>query len=265
MKITDWTKQEIRETPHKVDVLELHMARVPIFDHYEIEKQIEQSMSRKVWLKSGGYLIIEHTEAMKVIDVNSGRYAAKREQELNSLRTNLEAAREICRQIRLRDLGGILVIDFIDMDSEENRRKLYDEMRREMRRDRAKFTILPLTEFGLMQITRQRVRESVQMSVSETCPTCQGTGRVLSKSSLFTQIERWLRRFRGQSRELRLTLKVHPSMETYLTEGTLSPIVRLMLKYFVRIRVLSDHTLAVDEFHMISRRRNREITKDFTV
>ncbi|PLX31514.1 MAG: ribonuclease E/G [Ignavibacteria bacterium] len=249
--------------PHKVDVLELHNDRVPIYDKYEIEKQIQQSMSRRVWLKSGGYLIIEHTEAMKVIDVNSGRYAAKREQELNSFRTNSEAAREIARQIRLRDLGGIIVIDYIDMDSEENKRKLYDEMRREMRRDRAKYTILPLTDFGLMQITRQRIRDSVQMSVSDSCPTCQGTGRVLSKTSLLTQIERWMRRFRIQSKDLRLTLEVHPTMAQYLTDGTISHISRMMLKYFVRVKVVSDHTLAVDEFRMISRRRNKDITKEY--
>ncbi len=251
--------------PHKVDVLTYHADRAPIFDAFDIEKQIQQSMSRKVWLKSGGYLIIEHTEAMKVIDVNSGRYAAKREQELNSLRTNLEAAREIVRQIRLRDLGGIIVIDFIDMDHEENKRKLVDEVRREMRHDRAKYTILPLSDFGLMQITRQRVRESVQMSVSETCPTCQGTGRVLSKSSMLTQIERWLRRFRAGSKDLRIALVVHPTMAEFLTEGTLSHIGRMMLKYFVRIRVDQDHTLAVDEFRVISRRRNRDITKEFVV
>jgi ribonuclease G len=247
--------------PHKVDVLEFHSGREPIFDSNGVEKQIQQSMNRRVWLKSGGYIIIEHTEAMKVIDVNSGRYAAKREQELNSLRTNMEAAREIARQVRLRDLGGILVIDFIDMDDEGNRRKLLEEMRREMRRDRAKYTILPLTDFGLMQITRQRIRESVQMSVSEVCPTCDGTGRVLSKSAMLTEIERWLRRFRSNTRELRLTLAVHPSMASYLGEGAFTSITRLMLKYFVRIKIVADHTIAVDEFRMISRKRNRDITK----
>ncbi|MCZ7554995.1 MAG: Rne/Rng family ribonuclease [Bacteroidia bacterium] len=251
--------------PHKVDVLEYHGNREPIFDTYGIEKQIEQSMSRKVWLKSGGYIIIEHTEAMKVIDVNSGRYAAKREQEQNSLRTNMEAAREIAHQIRLRDLGGIIVIDFIDMEQEENRRKLFDEMRREMRKDRAKFTILPVTEFGLIQITRQRERESVQMSISEACPTCQGTGRVLSKSSLLTQIERWLRRFRVRSRELRLTVLVHPAMQSFLLDGAISQAGRLMLKYFIRLKIVADHTLSVDEFRVISTRKGKDVTKDFHV
>lgn len=249
--------------PDKVDVLHYHAERIPIFDAFGIEKQIQQSMSRKVWLKSGGYIIIEHTEAMKVIDVNSGRYAAKREQELNSMRTNMEAAREIARQVRLRDLGGIIVIDFIDMDQEDNRRKLVEEMRREMRRDRAKFTILPLSDFGLMQITRQRVRESVQMSLSDVCPTCQGTGRVLSKTSMLTQIERWMRRFRAASRDLRITLQVHPSLVGFLTEGTLSHAAKLMLKYFVRLRVEEDPTLPIDEFRVISRRRNRDITREY--
>lgn len=249
--------------PHKVDVLQFHGERIPIFDAFGIEKQIQQSMSRKVWLKSGGYIIVEHTEAMKVIDVNSGRYAAKREQELNSMRTNMEAAREIARQVRLRDLGGIIVIDFIDMEHEENRRKLLEEMRREMRRDRAKFTILPLSDFGLMQITRQRVRESVQVSMSEICPTCLGTGRVLSRSSMLTQIERWLRRFRATNRDLRVLLQVHPTMAAFLNEGTFSPAARLMLKYFVRIRVEEDAALPIDEFRVISRRKNRDITREF--
>jgi ribonuclease G len=249
--------------PDKVNVLHFHGERTPIFDALEIEKQIQQSMTRKVWLKSGGYIIIEHTEAMKVIDVNSGRYAAKREQELNSMRTNMEAAREIARQVRLRDLGGIIVIDFIDMEHEENRRKLLDEMRREMRRDRAKFTILPLSDFGLMQITRQRVRESVQMSLSETCPTCQGTGRVLSKTSMLTEIERWMRRFRTGSKDLRLTMQLHPTMAAFMNEGTFSQANRLMLKYFVRLRIEEDISMGIDDFRVISRRRNRDITREF--
>lgn len=251
--------------PHKVDVVHLHRERQPIFDRYEVEKQIDQSMDRKVWLKNGGYLIIEHTEAMKVIDVNSGRYAPKSEQELNSFRTNIEAAREIARQVRLRDLGGILVIDFIDMDSEENKRKVFDEMRREMRGDRAKYTILPLTDFGLMQITRQRVRESVQISISEICPTCQGIGRVQSKISLLTEMDRWLRRFRSESRELRLQLEVHPTMALFLSEGKVSSLARLMLKFFVKIKVTENPRIPVDEFHFYSRKKNLDITAQYRV
>ena len=246
--------------PDKVDAIELYRDRNPIFDHYGVEKQIALSMSRKVWLKSGGYLIFDKAEAMWVVDVNSGRFAARQEQELNSLRTNLEAVREIAWQVRLRDIGGIIVIDFIDMDHDDNRRKVLDEMRREMRRDRAKYTILPLSDFCLMQITRQRVRDSVQISMSEVCPTCHGTGFVQSKSSLLTEIERWLKRFRVESKELRLLLVVHPTMAAFLHDGTVSLLTRLMLKYFVRIKIVPDATLPIGEFRMVSRKRDADIT-----
>jgi len=249
--------------PKKSDVIELHRSRQPIFDRFGIEKQITQLMNRRVWLKSGGYLIFDRTEAMSVIDVNSGRYAAKAEQELNSLRTNLEAVGEIARQVRLRDIGGIIVIDFIDMLEESNNRKVFDEMRREMRRDRARFTILPLSEFGLMQITRQRIRESVQISVSETCPTCKGLGIVQSKSSMLTSIERWLTRFRLESRELRLQLTVHPEMAGYLNEGPVSALSKLMLRHFVRIKMVPDVTLPIDEFRFLSRKRGAAITSQY--
>jgi ribonuclease G len=250
-------------SPHKADAIFYHKGRDPIFDAFGIEKQISQSMNRKVWLKSGGYIIIDHTEAMRVIDVNSGRYAAKSEQELNSLRTNLEAVKEIARQIRLQDLGGIIVVDFIDMDHEENKRKVFDEMRRELRKDRAKSTILPLTDFGLLQMTRQRIRESDHVSTSDVCPTCGGTGRVLSKTSMLTEIDRWLRRFRSQSKELRLLLTIHPSMAAFLQEGAISTLRRLMLKYFVRITIVVEPTISVDEFRFVSRKQNTDITKQF--
>lgn len=260
--------QEIRSyvnlvAPHKVNAIEFWRGNVPIFDKYEIEKQIEQSMHRKVWLKSGGYLIIEHTEAMKVIDVNSGRFAGKADQEANSLRTNLEAAREIARQVRLRDLGGIIVIDFIDMDHDEYNRKLFEEMRKEMRRDRAKYTILPVSDFGLMQITRQRVRESVQMSFSEDCPTCQGIGMVQSKTSVLTIMERWLRRFRLESKEVRLQLTVHPALAAFLTEGSSPHLTKLMLQFFVRIKVLTDPNMAIDAFRFVSVRRKQDVTSRY--
>jgi ribonuclease G len=249
--------------PEKVDAIEMYRDKEPIFDHYGVEKQIALSMSRKVWLKSGGYLIFDKAEAMWVVDVNSGRFAARQEQELNSLRTNLEAVREIAWQVRLRDIGGIIVIDFIDMDHEDNRRKVFDEMRREMRRDRAKFTILPLSDFCLMQITRQRVRESVQISMSEVCPTCHGTGFVHSKATLLTEIERWLKRFRVESKELRLLLVVHPTMAAFLQDGTVSIVARLQLKYFVRIKIVPEVTMPIGEFRVMSRKRGNDITTSY--
>src|SRR5690606_10813055 len=146
-------------------------------------------------MPSGGYLIFEQTEAMYVVDVNSGRYAAKRDQEENSLKTNLEAAREIAKQLRLRDIGGIIVVDFIDLKDDVNRKKVYDEMNKEFRNDRAQTNLLPMSDFGLIQITRQRIRPSVVNSVSKVCPTCGGTGDVLSQNTLVSDIESWLNKF----------------------------------------------------------------------
>jgi ribonuclease G len=202
---------------------------------------------------------------MTVIDVNSGRYAAKQEQELNSLRTNLEAAREICRQLRLRDLGGIIVVDFIDMEDEKNRKKIYDEMKKEMRRDRAKSTVLPMTEFCLMQITRQRIRQSIIHSFSEPCPVCGGSGLIQSKTTIVSQIERWIRRCRTESHEHRLTLKVHPSIGEYLAEGTFSRLRRIMLRFFVHITLETDKSLAIDEFQFFSKKQGRDITNEYKI
>jgi ribonuclease G len=216
-----------------------------------------------VWLKSGGYLFIEKTEAMTVIDVNSGRYAAKKDQELNSLRTNLEAAREVCRQVRLRDIGGLVIIDFIDLEEDKNRKKIYDEMKKELRRDRAKVTILPLTEFGLMQMTRQRIRQSVQLSFSEACPMCAGTGLVQSKTSTINQIERWIKRFKSEKREYRLELRVNPIIADYLSRGTISRLTRLQFKFFVKVRLVPDTVLAADEFRFVSMKQQKDVTDQY--
>jgi ribonuclease G len=247
-------------SPSLVDKIELYKGKEPVFDVFGVEKEIATAMSRKVWLKSGGYVIIEQTEAMVVVDVNSGRYAAKKEQELNSLQTNLEASREIVRQIRLRDIGGLIVIDFIDLDDEKNRKKVYDELRKEFRKDRAKVTVLPMTEFGLVQITRQRIRQSVLHSFTEPCPTCAGTGLVQSKSSILSHIERWIRRFKSETKEFRLILKVHPTIATHLSEGSLSRLRKMMVKYFVLIKLEADAALAVDEFKFISKKQNKDVT-----
>jgi ribonuclease G len=250
-------------SPSLVEKIEMYKGRDPIFDVFGVEKEIAIAMSRKVWLKSGGYIIIEQTEAMVVVDVNSGRYAAKREQELNSLQTNLEASREIVRQIRLRDIGGLIVIDFIDLEDEKNKKKVYDELRKEFRKDRAKVTVLPMTEFGLVQITRQRIRQSVLHSFTEPCPTCAGTGLVQSKSTIVSQVERWIRRFKSETREFRLVLKVHPTIAAHLLEGKLSRLRRMMVKYFVLIKLEEDSSLAVDEFKFISRKQNKDVTNEY--
>ncbi len=247
-------------SPQMLEKVEFYKEREPIFDEYGIEKEIATALSRKVWLKSGGYIIIEQTEAMVVIDVNSGRYAAKREQELNSLRTDLEASREVARQLKLRDIGGIIVVDFIDLEDEINRKKVYDELRKEFRKDRARITVLPMTEFGLVQITRQRIRQSILHSFSEPCPVCGGGGLIQSKSSIVNHIERWIRRFKSESREFKIVLRVHPSIGAYLKEGSIKRLTKLKFRYFLFIKLEEDPKLPVGEFHVVSTKLNQDIT-----
>ena len=250
-------------SPQLVEKIEMHRDRAPIFDVFGIEKEIETTLARKVWLKSGGYIIIEPTEAMVVIDVNSGRYAAKREQEQNSLRTDLEAAREICRQLRLRDIGGIIVCDFIDLEDERNKRKVYEELKKEFRRDRAKVTVLPMTEFGLVQITRQRIRQSIVHSFTEPCPACGGTGLVQSKTTTLNQLERWISRFKTETKETKLTLRVNPELATLLRGGTISRLRKIMLKYFVWVTLEADPAIQIGEFRFISKKQGKDITDQF--
>ena len=251
-------------SPQLLEKIELHKGRAPIFDSYGIEKEIETTLSKKVWLKSGGYIIIEPTEAMMVIDVNSGRYAPRKNQEENSLRTDLEAAREICRQLRLRDIGGIIVCDFIDLQEEKNKKKVFDELKKEFRKDRAKVTVLPMTEFGLVQITRQRVRQNILHSFTEPCPVCGGSGLVQSKTTTLNQLERWVRRFRGETREKRLIIRVHPELAAILHEGAVSRLRKMMLKYFIWIKLETDPSVPISEFRCLSPRENRsDITEKF--
>jgi ribonuclease G len=250
-------------SPALLEKIELHKEKLPIFDTFGIEKEIATTLSRKVWLKSGGYIIIEPTEAMVVIDVNSGRYAAKKEQEQNSLRTDLEASREICRQLRLRDMGGIIVCDFIDLEDERNKKKVYEELKKEFRKDRAKVTVLPMTEFGLVQITRQRIRQSILHSFTEPCPSCGGTGLVQSKTTTLNQLERWIRRFKTETKEFRLVLRVNPALTETLTRGTVSRLTRIKMKYRVFIKLEFDPAIPMGEFRFISRKQEKDITDQF--
>lgn len=260
--------KEIRDyvewaAPALVKKVELYTGSRPIFDHFGTEKELQKVAERKVYIPSGGYIILDQTEAMMVIDVNSGRYAGKKDQELNSLRTNLESAREIARQIRLRDIGGLIVVDFIDLYDEKNRKKVYDEMKKEMKKDRAKSVVLPMTQFGLVQMTRQRIRQQVVQTISEPCPVCSGSGLVQSRSTVVRNIERWLQRFRESSREFRLILTANPIIIDYLTEGEEGRLTKMMLKYFVRIKIIPDDSLSMDEFQFSSIRTGTDITARF--
>jgi ribonuclease G len=230
---------------------------------FGVAKDMQESLGRRVPLKTGGYIVIDVTEAMTVIDVNSGRYAASKEQEQNSLRTNLEASREVIRQLRLRDIGGIIVIDFIDLEDERNKRKVYEELRKEFRRDRAKATVLPMTEFGLVQITRQRIRQSIMQSFSETCPVCAGTGIVQSRATVLTEITGWLGRFKSEGRGRRLKLIVHPYIASYLKEGRPSHLFDLMWKNKLLIKLELDSAVPVNSFKAYSQSERKDVTEEF--
>lgn len=249
--------------PSLIDNIEYFSGNAPIFDAFKIETEIEKSLARKVWLKSGGYLIFDHTEALVAIDVNSGKFVGRRNHEENSLKINLEAAKEIARQLRLRDIGGIIVIDFIDMQDDKNRKRLHNDFKKELRKDRAQANITPLSEFGLIEMTRERVRPSLLFAFSETCPTCHGTGRITSKGTVLTHIERWMRRFRAGSKERSLKMRTHPEIQNYLTHGIKSRIRRVMWKFWVRIDVISDESLEIDEFKVISKKTGEDITQQF--
>lgn len=206
--------------PDKEKILKQYKGNSPIFEHFGVEKQIKALFGKTVTMKSGAYLIVEHTEALHVVDVNSGnRSKSLSDQETNALEVNMEAAVEVARQFRLRDMGGIIVVDFIDMHSPQNRRALYQKLRDEMKGDRAKHTILPPSKFGLVQITRERVRPEMSVATAEKCPACGGTGEIQASILLIDQIENNLRYILREQNEKAVTLCVHPFIEAYLTKG----------------------------------------------
>jgi len=250
-------------SPEFSDKIELFNSDQPLFDVFNIEKQIEESLQRKVWLKNGGYIIIEPTEAMTVVDVNSGKYAKHRDQEVNSLNINLESAKEIVRQIRLRDIGGIIVIDFIDLYDDKNRKRLYEEVKKEFKNDRAKSTILPVSEFGLVEITRQRVRQNIIHTVSDLCPMCRGTGHVQSKSTFMNRMERWIKRYKGGNNGMSISIQVNPFIRNYLTEGFISKLNKIRMKNLLFIKLEEDESLALDEFKVYSKKHDKFITEEF--
>jgi ribonuclease G len=240
--------------PEKEGIVKYISTDIPILDRFGVDKQIKSSLGRTVSFKNGAYLIIEHTEAFHVIDVNSGnRTKLGEDQESNALEVNLAAAEEIARQLRLRDMGGIIVIDFIDMQRAENRQKLFDKMKSVMEIDRAKHTLLPLSKFGLMQITRQRVRPEMAVTTMETCPVCHGTGKAEAAVLLIDKIENQLEYLIGEKKMKKLTLKVHPFVAAYLKKGIWSPCRRWQFKFLTTIRVVGIPSFYIYEFKFCDR------------
>lgn len=237
--------------PDRVEIVKLYKGQSPMFDNFNIAKQIKQSCGRTVSFKSGSYLIIETTEALNVIDVNSGnRSKSADNQEVNALETNLAAADEIARQLRLRDMGGIVVIDFIDMKSSENRTKLYDRMREAMSTDKTKHNILPLSKFGLMQITRQRVRPVMTIDTSETCPTCMGKGRIETSIPVPELMEAEIQKT-ATERKGKIIVRCHPYIHAYLTKGFPSQILKWQFKYGFRPKIIASSAMGIVEFKIL--------------
>ncbi|MBC6111826.1 ribonuclease E/G [Pedobacter fastidiosus] len=240
-------------SPEMEKIVKLYKQKEPIFEHFGIEKQIKNAFGKTVNLPGGAYLVVEHTEALHVVDVNSGnRTASKENQEENALQVNKEAAKEIARQLRLRDMGGIVVIDFIDMHKPTNRKMLFDYLRELMLLDRAKHTILPPSKFGLVQITRQRVRPEMNIVTVEKCPACDGTGEIKASIVLMDDIENNLNYILREQNEKGITLCVHPYIEAYITKGIFNLQRRWFFNYGQWIKVKAQPSYYLTEFHFIS-------------
>ena len=242
---------EVREyveliSPEYAKIVKLYTGDQPIFDRYDITRQLKTGLGRTVGFKNGGYLIIDKTEALFSIDVNSGSKKVYDDQEENAFHYNMLAAEEIVHQLRLRDIGGIIIVDFIDMDSKDHQQQLYEYMRKLMSRDRARHNILPLSKFGLMQITRQRVRPAVEMDVTEVCPTCHGKGRIQSSINFTEQLEQEIdQMYRLYGKGLRL--HVHPYVYAFAAQGLLSLKLRWWWRYGVNLQV--NQGVGMLEFH----------------
>ncbi|RNI23417.1 Rne/Rng family ribonuclease [Rufibacter latericius] len=238
--------------PDKLKILKHYSGKVKTFEQFNIEKQLKSLFGKTVSIPGGGYLVIEHTEALHVVDVNSGNKSnSETDQEATALNVNLTAAKEVARQMRLRDLGGIIVVDFIDMKSAENRQKVQDVVKEEMKKDRSKYTVLPISKFGLMQITRQRVRPEQNIVTGEVCPTCGGSGKISASILVTDEIDQTIEDLLTRQNQKNITLYVHPFLHAYYTKGILSKQRRWFLKHFKRVNVMKDTALALTEFKVM--------------
>ena len=241
-------------SPEKDDLVRLYKLQTPIFEQFGVANQIRNSFGKVVTIRSGIYLVIEQTEAMCVVDVNSGhRSKSSQDQEENALMVNMEAAEEIVRQLRLRDIGGIIVIDFIDLNIVTNRKMLYDKMMELMSHDKARHTVLPLSKFCLMQITRQRVRPAISVDLSEICPACGGTGKIKSSIIIVDEIESDLKYLVQEQNEKNLTIIVHPFVHAYLSKGfLLSKVKKWERTYKTKIKLLEDNNFSLLEYQFLN-------------
>ena len=251
--------------PELIGRVHLYAEPTPLFDKFDIESEIRDLFKARVELPTGGSLIIQPTEALISIDVNTGRYTGKKDPEKTILRTNLEAAREIARQIRLRDIGGIIVCDFIDMETRSNRDKVLQELRTHLGRDRARTKALAVSELGLVEMTRQRVRPSLWHSMTTDCPTCAGSGRVFTPEVVARRLERALKRAGHEQRERQLTVRLHPEVALYLLEEEPKLLQTLSKLTGLDLELRDDPMMRLDEFRLMSRPAGRDVTELYAV
>ena len=247
--------------PSQLNKLQLRKSKGYIFEEHNIDEQIKKTLNKKVWLKSGGHLVIEHTEAMVVIDVNSGRFIGKKDHEQNSLKINLEASQEVARQLRLRDIGGLIVIDFIDLQEHKNRKKVFDELRNLLRKDRAKVSLSEFSNFGLLEMTRQRTRLSLLHTVCDECPECNGLGVVASYDTVLTNLENWIRKFKSKNRDKRLIISLNPSVADYINNNKSKMITGMMWSNWTFLTVEGDHNIKINDFKVFSKKQNKYVTE----
>ena len=251
--------------PELIDRIKLYEEETPLFDTANIEQELRDLFKRRCDLPSGGYLIIEPTEALVSVDVNSGRYTGKKDPEKTIFKTNFEAAREIARQARLRDLGGIIVCDFIDMETKANRDKVLQELRTHLGRDRARTKAFAVSELGLIEMTRQRVRQSHLQNMTEACPTCRGTGRVFTAETIARRVERSVRRAGLEGKRDSMVVRVHPDVAMYILENEKDLIKKLEKAVGFGLEFRDDPLLNPDEFKLVVKSAGRDVTQQYAV
>jgi ribonuclease G len=249
--------------PQLCPLVELYKDPEPLFDKMEIEPEIEKMLERKVWLKGGANIVIDQTEAFVAVDVNTGRLSARGRVEDAIFRTNIEAAREVARQLRLRDIGGILIIDFIDMQDRENRRRVYDEFKNALSRDRSEVYISSISDLGLVEMTRERIRPSFMHTYSDSCPVCGGVGRVLSRESLAVKIERWFSRATLGSKSKSYQLIANPQVGELLLAGNPTRLRNLERNSKLKINLIIDTSLHPELFKVIDMATEVDVTEKF--
>ncbi|HYJ80926.1 MAG TPA: Rne/Rng family ribonuclease [Longimicrobiaceae bacterium] len=264
--VFDDVKQYLEQVdPSLIERVRLYTDPKPLFDAHDIEGEIRDAFQRRVNLSSGGYIIVEPTEALVSIDVNTGRYTGKKDPEKTILKTNVDAAREIARQVRLRDLGGIIVCDFIDMETKANRERVLQELRQHLSRDRARTKAFQVSELGLIEMTRQRVRSSLYQSQTQPCPCCTGSGRIFTPDTVVRRIERALRRAAAETREKSIVVRVHPEVALYLIEEEPGFARSLDKGLGLKVVFRDDPLMAQDDFKLISAGSHQDLTARFSL